>query len=172
MKVSVSQVSRWESGANAIPSSRLGDLAEAYEMPVGAIHGERTVPTEPARWVPLIGVVQAGNFREAVESPRGEVIAPLAVGPRSFALTPEGDSMDLVLDSDEGYVVFDPDQTDLIDGKIYVVMNDVGEATIKEFRTNPARLVPKSSNPEHKEIVIGRDGFRVVARAVCKVAPE
>jgi SOS-response transcriptional repressor LexA len=38
----------------------------------------------------------------------------------------------------------------LIDGKFYVFGNDSGEATFKRYRTNPERLQPFSTNPDHE----------------------
>jgi repressor LexA len=62
-------------------------------------------------------------------------------------------------------VIIEPGDTALRDGKIYAVMNDFGETTLKFFRADPARLEPSSSNPEHQPIMLGTAPFRVIGRA-------
>ena len=46
--VSEAQISRWESGRDNIPSSRLGALAAAYRTSIGAIFGDDLAVTETA----------------------------------------------------------------------------------------------------------------------------
>jgi len=116
------------------------------------------------RFVPVIGMVSCGAWSEAVET-AADRVPSLYGGPKSFALRPQGDSLDRILSGD-GFVVVDPDQRDLIDRKYYVVMNDEGETTAKQFRASPARLEPASNNPEHRAIIVGRQGFTVVGRIV------
>ena len=77
--------------------------------------------------------------------------------------------MNLLIEPD-GYVVVDPDMRDLIDGKVYAVMNGSAETTVKRYRENPPRLVPCSSNPEHKDIAIGREPFTVIGRVVFRAS--
>lgn len=121
------------------------------------------------RQVPLIGRISCGNWQEAIENPEGSV-PTISGGPRSFALRPEGDSMDQLIADGDGYVVIDPDQLDLIDGKVYAVMNGDCETTVKMYRASPARLVPCSSNPSHKTILVGKDEFRTIGRVVWKAS--
>ena len=63
-------------------------------------------------------------------------------------------------------VLVDPDQLSLRDGRYYVVMNGEGETTFKQFRADPARLEPLSSNPEHRTIDLGQSPYTVVGRVV------
>lgn len=116
------------------------------------------------RMVPLIGEISCGNWREAVEHASG-MVPSVAKGSNVFALKASGDSMDKLI-QDDGYVYVDPDDTDLIDGKIYAVMNGDGETTVKQYKANPARLVPCSNNAAHNEIIIGKGRFEVIGRVV------
>lgn len=116
------------------------------------------------RELPVIGLIAAGNWSEAVSQPLGQVWTD-AGGRNSFALRVDGDSMDQIAPPG-ALIVVDPDDKDLIDGKSYAVMNSASEATFKRFRINPARMEPVSSNTNHRTIVIGRDEFRTVGRAV------
>lgn len=116
------------------------------------------------RFVPVIGVVACGNWSEAIED-ASERVPSFHGGPNSFALRPAGDSMNQVIRGN-GYVVVDPDDKDLIDGKSYVILNQDGEATAKKYRATPARLEPASDNPDHRAIMLGREPFTVVGRIV------
>lgn len=121
------------------------------------------------RFVPLVGHIACGNWREAVEHADG-MVPSVAPGVNVFALKASGDSMNELI-QDDGYVYVDPDDRDLIDGKIYAVMNSEGETTAKRYRASPARLVPCSTNPEHGEIIIGGGNFTVVGRVVGTYSP-
>jgi repressor LexA len=116
------------------------------------------------RLVPLIGAIAAGSWQEAISDPIGMVYAP-AGGPNVFALRPAGDSMNEVI-MPGAYVLVDPDQLDLADGKIYAVRNSAGEATLKMYRADPPRLEPRSTNPAHQPIPIGQEPFTLIGRIV------
>ncbi|WP_232475890.1 LexA family protein [Flavisphingomonas formosensis] len=122
-------------------------------------------PAAPAlRSIPLLGAVPAGGFREAVpESGRRHAIADPDTPPHAFALVVSGDSMDLI--APEGtIVVIDPDDKALWPGWRYVVQTADGDTTFKEYQEGPARLVPCSSNPAHKEIVLGAEPITIIGR--------
>lgn len=121
----------------------------------------------PTRLIPLIGSIAAGNWREAILDPEG-MIPVAGAGPNAFALRPSGDSMDKVATEDH-ILVIDPDQPDLLDGKLYAVMNGFGETTFKRFRADPPRLEPASFNPDHQPIPLGREPFTVIGRVVWRM---
>lgn len=172
-RVGVAQatVQRWESGNREPKHSDLEKLAIALGVTVaqlfgGDVGGEAPEDAEPAAKVPIIGSVQAGNWREAVQQSTGFVEVPRTDAPKnSFALRVSGDSMDLHV-MDGAMVVVDPSDTALYPGRLYVVINEDGETTFKQYLDNPARLVPCSSNPEHRDIPLGEGGFKVVGRVV------
>jgi SOS-response transcriptional repressor LexA len=121
---------------------------------------------QPVREIPLLGSVPGGNWREAIHRSSTTVPVPASEAPRdAYALTVEGDSMDLHV-PDGFTIVVAPADLDLFPGRLYVVMNEDGETTFKQYREGPARLVPASSNPNHKEIPISGGGFRVLGRVV------
>ena len=118
--------------------------------------------------VPIIGLTNAGNWREAIEMPLGYTPELRGVvGRRAFAVEVKGDSMDMLIE-EGGYVVIDPDRTTLYDGSIYLIANGEEETTLKRYRSNPARFCPMSSNPEHKDMMVGELLFRVIGKAVTK----
>ena len=123
----------------------------------------------PVRNIPIIGRIAAGNWREAVLDPEGYIAIPLG-GPNAFALRPEGDSMNLIA-REGSLIVVDPDERDLLDGKLFAVMNGDAETTFKRFRADPPRLEPVSDNPIHKPIALGREPFTVIGRIVGHFAP-
>lgn len=175
MGTSQQQIARLENGERRLTIEWAQKAADAMQVALSDILG---ISMKPAlaqmpgdgalRMAPLIGEVSCGNWREAVEQPIGYVPS-LDGGPNTFALRAVGDSMDKIV-PDGGMVGVDPDQLDLLDGRAYIVRNDTGETTAKRYRSNPARLVPASSNPNHQEIAIGRDGFGVIGRIVWALA--
>lgn len=117
--------------------------------------------------IPIIGQVAAGNWREAVSDPIGSLPSPdRSIASEAFGLRVEGDSMNKIVD-DGGTVIVDPSDKALYPNRYYVVLNESGETTFKQFALDPARLLPCSTNPEHREIVIG-DGsqFSIVGRVI------
>jgi SOS-response transcriptional repressor LexA len=116
------------------------------------------------RRIPIIGSVAAGNYKEAVQQPLGMMPVPDTTPKNSIALRVDGDSMDMEID-DGGIVIVDVDDKALFPGRLFVILNADGESTFKQFEADPARLVPRSSNPAHTTIQIG-DGqsFTVLGR--------
>ena len=121
--------------------------------------------------VPIIGLTSAGNWREAIEMPLGQLPLPRHIASdRSFALEVIGDSMNLLID-DGGFVVVDPERKELQDGKCYLIQNGDHEATVKCYRKSPARFTPMSDNPDHKEFLAGDSDFVIMGRIVWKGTP-
>jgi SOS-response transcriptional repressor LexA len=121
--------------------------------------------------VPVIGITNAGNWREAIQMPLGNVPVPRGkASDDAFALEISGDSMDLLIE-DGGYVVVDPRQKELRDGKCYLIQNHDDEATVKCYRRSPARFEPVSTNPEHKGWLVSEVDFIVLGRIVWKGEP-
>lgn len=132
------------------------------------VQPEDLFSSDPARravrMVPLIGEIAAGNWKEAVHDPIGYVPA-ISGGPRVFGLKTSGDSMNRVI-MENAYLLVDPDMADLVDGKIYAVRNEQGEATVKFYRPDPPRLEPASTNPAHKPIFFGQEPFTIIGRVI------
>jgi SOS-response transcriptional repressor LexA len=121
--------------------------------------------TIAARRIPVIGSVAAGNWREAIQQPLGTIGVPDEETPDdAVGLRVVGDSMDKIV-GDGGTVIFSPSDRALYPDRYYVVINGQGETTFKQFKADPARLVPASNNPDHKEIIIGEgETFQIVGR--------
>ena len=116
--------------------------------------------------VPIIGLSNAGNWREAIAHPGGAVPMPSGrAGGRAFAIEVKGDSMDLIVQEGE-YVVVDPDETQLYNDKVYLIENAEHETQIKAYRSNPARFEPMSRNDTHRAVFLGQDPVRVIGRVV------
>lgn len=138
-------------------------FAETFGVPVETVYGEPApAGGTVARRIAVIGMVAAGNWREAVHHADEFIPAPIDA-PNAFALRVAGDSMDR-LAPDGAYALVNPDEFNLRDGQYYVVMNGEGETTFKQYRADPARLEPSSSNPNHQTLTLGREQFTVVGR--------
>jgi len=131
--------------------------------------GLKVEPT--VRTVPIIGIANAGNWREAINMPLGSLPIPLAAaGPDAFALEISGDSMDKVIE-DGSHVVVDPRDKELRDGKTYLIQNPDGEATVKCYFRSPPRFEPLSNNPDHQGWLVAEHDFVILGRIVLKVQP-
>lgn len=120
---------------------------------------------EAVRMLPIIGQVAAGSWKEAIQQPSGHLPLAASTAPQNgVVLVVQGDSMDLEIE-EGGMVVVDPDDKALYPGHLFVILNESGETTFKQFENDPARLVPRSTNKSHRPIQIG-DGqaFTVMGR--------
>ena len=121
--------------------------------------------------VPVIGLTNAGNWREAIAQPGGLVPMPSGrAGPRAFAVEVKGDSMDQLFEEGE-FVVCDPEQVQLYSDKVYLIENEEHETQVKAYRSNPARFEPMSSNETHQPLFMGQDQIRVIGRVVWRGGP-
>lgn len=121
--------------------------------------------------IPIIGQVQAGQWTEAVQKPIGIMPSPEPFMSRNiFGLQVVGDSMNKY--AEEGTTVLvDPGDKALFPGRFYVVLNEEGETTYKRYQETPSRLEPCSTNPAHKDIVLGGEQtFTIVGRVIWRAA--
>lgn len=131
--------------------------------------GEDRGGKKAQRRLPIVGLVSAGTWREGFEHVMGWMPSPDPnLGKDAFVVIIEGDSMDLIAEPGDA-IIIDPAKRELVNGGLYVVRNPNGETTFKQYRENPARLEPCSSNPTHATIYPGQDGFEVIGRARKKV---
>ena len=142
---------------------QLEEAARIYDY-LGLIPVEH----ESVRTVPVIGLTNAGYWREAIEMPIGRMMVPANIaGPRSFAVEVKGDSMDLLIE-DGGWIVVDPDDKVLSPGKSYLLQNGSHEVTVKRYQKTPARFEPVSSNPEHQPFLASDYDPIILGRVVWK----
>ena len=120
----------------------------------------------PTSSIPLLGDVPAGSPREAIERTKRTIVVPeIGIPSSAYALKVDGDSMDKVAASGSTIVV-EPTDRDLFDRSLFVVRNRDGEATFKQYLDGPARLVPCSTNPEHKTILLGTEEITILGRVI------
>lgn len=154
--------------SNILNGTRKVSVEEAhliYDL-LGINHAIMEEHNSTVRSIPIIGLAAAGKWREAIQMSLGDVfIANRSAGKNAFAVEVDGDSMDRLIQHGH-YAIVDPDQLDLFDGKFYLVQNDAGETTIKQYRDNPARLEPMSNNPAHVAIPLGAGDCTVIGRVV------
>jgi transcriptional regulator with XRE-family HTH domain len=190
---SVSQLSRWESGKNNIPSERLPEIAAAYECRISQIFSDDDdtyLPAGPTLFIK--GNVQAGHFAEAWEvseddweryTGRADISTPVR---ERFGLKVVGDSMNevylpgTVLDC----IAYAGDYQ-IPNGKRVIVrrrrFGGGAETTAKEyFRDTDGVewLVPRSNNPAFQapfrvdEPGTDIEEISIVAVVVASIQPE
>lgn len=124
----------------------------------------RSDALEAIRTIPLLGEVPAGSWRAASQQGgRRHAVSDPETPSKAYALTVRGDSMNLVVPPGSTLVI-DPEDKALWPGRRYVVQTEDGETTFKEFQPDPARLVPCSDNPEHREIPLGAEPVIILGR--------
>lgn len=157
----VGSVARWEKGERQPRQRYLNELAGVLgTTPADLLRNDQA----PNRRIPILGKITAGNWREAVEDPVGEMSVDLDTeGENAFGLIVDGDSMDKIA-PDGSKVVVNPDDRDLHDKRVYAMANDDGETTFKRYMSSPARLEPCSTNEAHKPIMVSGQPFTVIGR--------
>lgn len=116
------------------------------------------------RTIPLLGKVPAGGLDEAVQTTgRRVAVSDPETPPNAYALTVDGNSMNLVVPNGTTLVI-DPDDKALWPGRRYVLQTEDGRATYKEFQADPARLIPCSTEDHHKEILLGGEPVMIAGR--------
>lgn len=154
-EISVSQVSRYETGGRDPTLGHLRKLADRFSISVAELIGDPA-----AKAVPLLSWVSAGRLRASHPVYESDVLRHIDVTDLPagdwIALQIDGDSMDRVAPPGSIIIVNRKDEN-LIDGRFYVFGNDQGEATFKRYRDRPPRLQPMSTNPEHETHYINSD---------------
>ncbi len=116
--------------------------------------------------VPLVGEIQAGDLRTAVEDPEGYVVAQTRFSPKElFALRVRGDSMTGagILAGD---LVIVRRQQKAEPGDVVVALVD-DEATVKTLRFRRGRAVLQPENPDYAPIVPPRgQDVRILGRVI------
>lgn len=159
---SIATISKLEKGQMSMSLDWIQRIASALGVTEHEIIARGDISR--VRLIPIIGLIAAGNWSEAIENPEGYMpAAPDVGGPNCFALRPVGDSMDQLV-GEGGCIVVDPDQRDLHDGKAYAVRNAEGDTTFKRYQASPPTLLPCSSNKDHQPIPLGREPFTVIGR--------
>lgn len=156
-------ISKFERSTNRPRLDWIEKLADALGADVATLAFDRAPASGGLTMMPVIGMIAAGNWREAIRE-TDEYVPVIDAKPHMFVLRISGDSVDRFA-PDGSFVSIDPTNPELKDGKIYAVQNGAGEATLKRFRRSPDRLEPDSTNPVHKTIPLGVEPVTIIGRA-------
>lgn len=158
-------------GFRAVESARahLEALVEEGRLEVvrGQARGYRLpgAPEEPAKLVPLLGRVAAGNLRLAVEDPDGYVtVRHRGGGTQLFALRVEGESM-IGAGILPGDIVIVRQQPRARTGDIVVALVE-DEATVKRLRMQRNRIELLPENPAFSPIVPDPKSVRILGKVI------
>lgn len=165
-ETSIATISRLESGRMTLTLPWMKRLGEALGVaPHELIAGNEG---QGLKMVPVVSMNSATNWKEAIREAEAYIPALDRVGgPRCFAIRPHESSQGpLLAGSEDGYAIIDPDQTDLLEGKTYLIRNAAHEAVFKTYLPDPPRLVPAPypEDPERGPIPIGAEPFTVIGR--------
>lgn len=156
-------ISKMERSTNRPSVEWIEKIADVFGEAAEDLAFDRTKATGRLTMLPVIGLIAAGNWREAVQQ-SDEFVSVIDAKPHMFVLRVQGDSVDLIA-PDGSFVSVDPTNPELVEGGMYAVQNGAGEATLKRFRRHPDRLEPESTNKSHKAIPLGTEPITVIGRA-------
>jgi phage repressor protein C with HTH and peptisase S24 domain len=152
-----------ENGQNGIKPQKIEEYASAFRVdPSWLLSGQTTNVTR----VPLLTWVSAGRMATA------DGVTPIDVeSTLSFVDLPRGDWIALRIDGDSmnrvaphaSVILVNKSEQALQDDRFYVFSTESGEATFKRYRSNPFRLQPFSTNPDH-ETIHPRENMLTVGR--------
>ena len=115
----------------------------------GAAIGNITRESAPIRMVPLLSQVQAGMFKEIIDSGDAEMIATAAPLKRySFALRVAGDSM--LPTFPDGCIIYVDPEVEAKPGDFVIAENDQHEATFKKLVRVDSKLWLQPLNPQYR----------------------
>ena len=183
-------VIQWEKGRVRVPKEAeiIDRIRHVYRVTDNDLFGDgdgyhsrstgiqtSLVPMTSETYAPVLGRISAGEPREAIEM-NGEMrwVRPdiLDRYPDGFFVHISGDSMDRILP--EGTYAFVA-PGDVSNGDIAAVKVNGDDACVKRVLLSPelnlVKLIPESSNPAHKPIVIDGDDpdaprFKVIGKVV------
>jgi len=172
----LSMLGKLERGDRRLNQDWMGRIAKALSVEPYQLIAPQEVGREtasfilegalPVKAIPLLGEVPAGPWREAIQTAHHYIPAPAPGMPDSaFALELVGNSMNKIA-TEGATIIIDPSDRDLFDKWLYVVRNGDGEVTFKQYRENPARLVPCSTDPSHQIIPLANRDYEILGRVI------
>ncbi|MGV3511064.1 MAG: LexA family protein [Novosphingobium sp.] len=160
-------VAKLETRKMALSADYIIDMARLF----GVSPGELLTPRSDGLALPLIRLAEAGNWAEAMQNAVEHFVVPSTInGSHLFALRVEGDYLNQIVPRG-GIVVIDPNSLDLEEGGIYLITGGKRETTIKRFVSTPPKLEACSNDPTCMPVVIGREPFVTIGRAVYALFP-
>lgn len=182
LNVGLTSVSAWETGRSKPLMDKVTNMAKLFNVNVSEIVGDNLnnsfeiIPTES--YVPLLGIVTAGQPLEMFENPERVQVPDEIVKtyPNSYLLEVDGDSMNKIV-PDGSYVLIQKTK-ELNSGEVGVIAVNGTEATLKRFfkAGNNIVLQPESYNPIHSnqfyDCSKGEcDEVRIIGKLVWHMAP-
>lgn len=162
-ELTMSTISKLEKGHMALSLDYIREIAEVLHVsPIDLISDD----TQQVNVIPVVCGINCGDWRGAVQMSNESIGIPGNIkGDSLFAIRPEGDELDRLVPED-GYIVLDPDQKELVNKKFYGIINEQSEVIYKQYFDAPPRLVPASTSSQRKTITLGLEPFLVIGRII------
>lgn len=161
-------IAKLETRTMALSADYVVGIAKAL-----AVHpGELFKPIDlEAKCVPILPAAKASGWKESARAAKEQAEIPSDIdGSNLFALRVEGDCVDHIA-REGGIIVIDPDDIDLVDGKVYLIESQPGQPVARRFTVSPPSFQPISSNPDYAPIALGREPFITVGRVIYAAFP-
>jgi SOS-response transcriptional repressor LexA len=168
--LSQSTISRMRRGEVDPQSDNVRRVAEALGIPAwrlldptatddpGSFTAVVATQAKGLRTVPIVSLVQAGDFGETVDpypagDGSGQLLCPVNCGPGTFALKVQGESMEPRYH--DGDIIFvDPDKSAVHGSYVIVRLENEQEATFKQLAIDGSRRYLKPLNTRYPVIEI------------------
>ena len=158
-----STVAKLENGRQKLTVEYAQDIARVLGVSIVELLG---LDDAGVRVVALVKDIGPEGWQQAVKDSDQSIAVPGSLRGRDiFAVAASDDSMNLIV-REGGFIVVDPGDCELVNGKVYMIMDGSGRTTCRRFRADPLQMEPCSTNSDHAPIRVGSEPFTVVGRVI------
>lgn len=169
-ELTASTVAKLENGRMACSIDYVNELSRVFQVePADIFHDRKS----GARVVPAIVHAALANWREAItEAGETMPIPATLTGDNQFVVKRQGESSAAMgslfngSPTEGGFLVIDPDQRELEDGRYYAILDQQGQPAYARFRASPLALMPCAEGLDCQPLVICAAPFTVIGRVV------
>jgi transcriptional regulator with XRE-family HTH domain len=158
-----STIAKLENGRQKLTVDYAQDIARVLGVSITELLG---IDDAGVRVIAIVDQIGSGGWQQAVKMSERTIAVPGSLRGRDiFAIKAIDNSMDKVV-AKGGFVVVDPGDTDLVAGKIYMVMDALQQSTCMKFSIDPLQMEPCANDTAREPIRIGLEPFTVIGRVI------